>query len=172
MRENEMTEIQLKNEIANGRTEFKDYLFADISLKGCNIHGVVFEKCTFMDCKFECCDMDEYCFRECSIYSTDFRMCSLKNVHFNDTHIGARFKYCMLLDGEIYNSWFKGGYIISSDMGGAKLTAVTFDGTWAENISMFSKPMSIAACSYTMGGATHEEVQAAKKRFFGALNHL
>lgn len=172
MRENEMTEIQLKNEIANGRTEFRDCLFADISLKGCNMHGVVFEKCTFMDCKFECCYMDDSCFKECSVYTTDFKMCSLKKVHFDATHIGARFKYCMLTGTEMYNSWFKGGYIICSDMGGVKLTNVSFDGTWAENISMFSDPLSIAACSYTMGGTTHEEVVATKKRFWGALNHL
>lgn len=76
--------------------------------------------------------------------------------------------YCVLAHVVFELCTFKDGYMSNINISGARFVTVKFDGTWAANL-MLIEPPSLMGCTYTMGGATREEVEYAEERFFSAL---
>jgi len=128
-----------------------------------------FTDCTFQDCEIKGCFFGTTIFQNCSFYGCDFGAVDFSNCMFVNCTFSARFAMCDLTDVVFGNCTFKRGYMLCCTIDDTLFKNVTFDGTWAGKLHIV-KPAVFEKVSYTMGGATVQEMETAKNAFFKELN--
>lgn len=163
----ELDNAQFLDLVAAGEKDFSHCFIPEagklenVSFDSCDFTGSYISDMTAINCEFR-----NTTFVQASVYGY-FKGCTFQNSHFTDSHLAMRIDGCSLLECTFIRARWKNGYMRTSNINSLELTDAVFDGTWAKDCTI-EVPCK-GRPDYTQGGATRDEVENAKIKFFTEL---
>lgn len=177
---NQLHERLLDRSMSVEKIDFTDCFIQNVDFNVFNIYenplpGADFSGSKFYNCKFgnpgRILDLRECCFRDASFYDTSFRNTILKQCDFQKASLSnCQFRSSDVIDVNFSEANLKRTIFMDCPMENNSFWKTGMDGVDVYESCSIMDQKYVDTISYTMGGATHEEVETMKERVLWRLS--
>lgn len=177
---NQLHEHLLDRSMSVEKIDFTDCFIQNVDFNVFNIYenplpGADFSGSKFYNCKFgnpgRILDLRECCFRDASFYDTSFRNTILKQCDFQKASLSnCQFRSSDVIDVNFSEASLKRTIFMDCPMENNSFWKTGMDGVDVYESCSIMDQKHIDTISYTMGGATREEVETMKERTLWRLS--